>query len=164
MSDLRGSNARAKQELGILYRVVQRMTQQHDVSSLLNDVLDIMESGLLNMDPGTADAEEINAIFRAAHSIKGGSGTFGFMNVSDFTHVMETLLDEMRDNGEGFYQFARRLSQQHHRFFTERSLADEKVAALDETVAESLAEHARLEAEPQVDFDRFLTEYFAQTG
>lgn len=59
--------------------------------------LDIMESGLLNMDPGTADAEEINAIFRAAHSIKGGSGTFGFMNVSDFTHVMETLLDEMRD-------------------------------------------------------------------
>jgi len=74
------------------------------------------------------------------------------------------MLDEMRDNGEGFYQFARRLSQQHHRFFTERSLADEKVAALDETVAESLAEHARLEAEPQVDFDRFLTEYFAQTG
>ena len=59
--------------------------------------LDIMESGLLNMDPGTADAEEINAIFRAAHSIKGGSGTFGFKNVSDFTHVMETLLDEMRD-------------------------------------------------------------------
>jgi two-component system, chemotaxis family, sensor kinase CheA len=59
--------------------------------------LDIMESGLLKMDPGTVDAEEINAIFRAAHSIKGGSGTFGFKNVSDFTHVMETLLDEMRD-------------------------------------------------------------------
>ncbi|MCP5306908.1 MAG: chemotaxis protein CheA [Chromatiaceae bacterium] len=59
--------------------------------------LDIMESGLLNMDPGAVDAEEINAIFRAAHSIKGGSGTFGFMNVAGFTHVMETLLDEMRD-------------------------------------------------------------------
>ena len=59
--------------------------------------LDIMETGLLNMDPGAADAEEINSIFHAAHSIKGGSGTFGFMNVSDFTHVMETLLDEMRD-------------------------------------------------------------------
>lgn len=59
--------------------------------------LDIMENGLLNMDPGEADAEEINSIFRAAHSIKGGSGTFGFTDVSDFTHVMETLLDEMRD-------------------------------------------------------------------
>jgi two-component system chemotaxis sensor kinase CheA len=59
--------------------------------------LDIMESGLLNMDPGDVDAEQINAIFRAAHSIKGGSGTFGFTNIASFTHVMETLLDEMRD-------------------------------------------------------------------
>ncbi|MFW5442974.1 MAG: chemotaxis protein CheA [Methylococcaceae bacterium] len=59
--------------------------------------LDIMESGLLNLDMGGVDAEEINTIFRAAHSIKGGSGTFGFTSVSDFTHVMETLLDEMRD-------------------------------------------------------------------
>ncbi len=59
--------------------------------------LDIMESGLLNMQPGAADSEEINSIFRAAHSIKGGAGTFGFMDISNFTHVMETLLDEMRD-------------------------------------------------------------------
>lgn len=59
--------------------------------------LDLMEKGLLGMDPGAVDAEEINAIFRAAHSIKGGSGTFGFMHISEFTHVMETLLDEMRD-------------------------------------------------------------------
>ncbi len=59
--------------------------------------LDIMETGLLNLDMGDVDAEEINTIFRAAHSIKGGSGTFGFTSVSDFTHVMETLLDEMRD-------------------------------------------------------------------
>jgi two-component system chemotaxis sensor kinase CheA len=59
--------------------------------------LDVMENGLLNMDTGEVDPEEINSIFRAAHSIKGGSGTFGFTNVSEFTHVMETLLDEMRD-------------------------------------------------------------------
>ncbi len=59
--------------------------------------LDAMESGLLNLDMGDVDADEINTIFRAAHSIKGGSGTFGFTSVSDFTHVMETLLDEMRD-------------------------------------------------------------------
>lgn len=59
--------------------------------------LDIMESGLMDLDAGTADVEDINTIFRAAHSIKGGSGTFGFRNIADFTHVMETLLDEMRD-------------------------------------------------------------------
>ncbi|MBL1265115.1 chemotaxis protein CheA [Methylomicrobium sp. RS1] len=59
--------------------------------------LDAMESGLLNLDTGDIDAEMINTIFRGAHSIKGGSGTFGFHDVADFTHVMETLLDEMRD-------------------------------------------------------------------
>jgi two-component system chemotaxis sensor kinase CheA len=61
--------------------------------------LDAMESGLLNLDVGAADVDAINTIFRAAHSIKGGAGTFGFMEVSTFTHVMETMLDEMR-NGE----------------------------------------------------------------
>ncbi len=59
--------------------------------------LDTMESGLLELESGEADAEGINTIFRAAHSIKGGSGTFGFTEIASFTHVMETLLDEMRD-------------------------------------------------------------------
>ncbi len=59
--------------------------------------LDVMETGLMALEPGDADIEAINSIFRAAHSIKGGAGTFGFKPISDFTHVMETLLDEMRD-------------------------------------------------------------------
>jgi len=58
--------------------------------------LDAMESSLLNLQPGSTDEEEINNIFRAAHSIKGGSATFGFNDVALFTHVLETLLDEMR--------------------------------------------------------------------
>ncbi|MBV1877508.1 MAG: chemotaxis protein CheA [Pseudomonadales bacterium] len=58
--------------------------------------LDVMESGLLELDPAAPDDEEINSIFRAAHSIKGGSATFGFSDVADFTHVLETLLDEVR--------------------------------------------------------------------
>lgn len=58
--------------------------------------LDIMESSLLALDLTEVDAEIINTIFRAAHSIKGGAGTFGFMQVSGFTHVVETLLDEIR--------------------------------------------------------------------
>jgi glutamate--cysteine ligase len=74
------------------------------------------------------------------------------------------MLDEMRDRGEGFYQFARRLSQQHHRFFVERELSDATVATLDAMAIESLAEQARMEAEPQTDFQRFLADYFEQTG
>lgn len=58
--------------------------------------LAIMESGLLELDPGSADSEAINGIFRAAHSIKGGAGTFGFGGISSFTHGMETLLDQIR--------------------------------------------------------------------
>lgn len=60
--------------------------------------LDIMEQGLLTLgDGGDEDIEVINNIFRAAHSIKGGSGTFGFSEIADFTHILETLLDEARD-------------------------------------------------------------------
>lgn len=58
--------------------------------------LDIMESGLLNLDLGDADTETMNSIFRAAHSIKGGGATFGFNEISEFAHHVETLLDEMR--------------------------------------------------------------------
>ncbi|MCF2900484.1 MULTISPECIES: chemotaxis protein CheA [unclassified Pseudoalteromonas] len=59
--------------------------------------LDAMEAELLNLVPGEEDQETINTIFRAAHSIKGGSGTFGFSAVADFTHVLETLLDQIRE-------------------------------------------------------------------
>ena len=59
--------------------------------------LEAMESGLLDLNTGDIDSEVINTIFRGAHSIKGGSGTFGFSAVADFTHIMETLLDQMRD-------------------------------------------------------------------
>jgi two-component system chemotaxis sensor kinase CheA len=59
--------------------------------------LESMESALLELSRGSDDPELIHLIFRAAHSIKGGSGTFGFSAVANFTHVMETLLDEMRE-------------------------------------------------------------------
>ncbi len=60
------------------------------------EALDVMESNLLSLDAGAADPEVVNTIFRAAHSIKGGGGTFGLSDVASFTHVVETLLDEMR--------------------------------------------------------------------
>lgn len=56
-----------------------------------------MENALLDLSQGVEDPELIHLIFRSAHSIKGGSGTFGFTAVANFTHVMETLLDQMRE-------------------------------------------------------------------
>lgn len=58
--------------------------------------LDVMESGLLGLEHGGDDVEVINDVFRAAHSIKGGAATFGFADVADFTHGVETLLDQLR--------------------------------------------------------------------
>jgi two-component system chemotaxis sensor kinase CheA len=58
--------------------------------------LDNMEQLLLTLDITQADDEELNAIFRCAHSIKGGAATFGFSDVAELTHQMETLLDKLR--------------------------------------------------------------------
>ncbi|MBC7957650.1 MAG: chemotaxis protein CheW, partial [Cytophagales bacterium] len=58
--------------------------------------LDRMEKLLLDLDIESADDEEMNAIFRCAHSIKGGAATFGFKDVAELTHQMETLLDKLR--------------------------------------------------------------------
>lgn len=60
--------------------------------------LDDMEQLLMSLDIESPDPEELNSIFRAAHSIKGGSGIFGFDALMNLTHVMENLLDKARNN------------------------------------------------------------------
>ncbi len=63
-----------------------------------HDGLNVIESGLLALKAGDNNKETINDIFRGAHSIKGGAATFGYANIADFTHVMETLLDRVRSD------------------------------------------------------------------
>ena len=58
--------------------------------------LESMEQMLLEVDLENADDEQLNAIFRCAHSVKGGAATFGFSDVAELTHQMETLLDKLR--------------------------------------------------------------------
>ena len=60
--------------------------------------LQTMEELLLNISTDAPDPEDLNSIFRAAHSIKGGSGIFGFDALTGLTHVMETILDKSRNN------------------------------------------------------------------
>jgi len=74
------------------------LTQFHDAFFDESfEALDSMEAALLQLDAGRPDPELINTIFRAAHSIKGGSSTFGFAETASFTHSLETLLGELRD-------------------------------------------------------------------
>ncbi len=74
-------------DMSQFYQVFFEETAEH---------LATMESLLLGLDVGAPDDESLNAIFRAAHSIKGSSGTFGFTDLADVTHVLENLLDRIR--------------------------------------------------------------------
>ncbi|KTS28144.1 chemotaxis protein CheA [Pantoea stewartii] len=61
-----------------------------------DELLADMEQHLLGLDPQEPDSEQLNAIFRAAHSIKGGAGTFGFTVLQETTHILENILDGAR--------------------------------------------------------------------
>ncbi len=74
-------------DMSQFYQVFFEETAEHLVS---------MESLLLGMDVNAPSLDELNAVFRAAHSIKGGAGTFGFTDMTEVTHVLETLLDKLR--------------------------------------------------------------------
>ena len=63
-----------------------------------DELLAQMEQLLLNLNVGTPDPEDLAAIFRAAHSIKGGAATFGFTALTETTHILESLLDRARNN------------------------------------------------------------------
>ncbi len=69
------------------YQTFFEETQEH---------LTNMETLLLELDIADPDAEQLNAIFRAAHSIKGSGGTFGFTDLAQVTHILENLLDRIR--------------------------------------------------------------------
>lgn len=60
--------------------------------------LEVLEDVLLNLDLDCVDDEQINTIFRAAHSIKGGAATFNLLDISEFTHTVEAYLELVRDN------------------------------------------------------------------
>lgn len=62
------------------------------------ELLAEMEQQLLQLDLHSPDKEQLNAIFRAAHSLKGGAGTFGFVALQETTHLLENLLDQARSD------------------------------------------------------------------
>ena len=60
------------------------------------ELLAEMERLLLGVDVGAPDAEDLNAVFRTAHSVKGGASTFGLNDMTEVTHILESLLDRIR--------------------------------------------------------------------
>ena len=61
-----------------------------------DELLVDLENGLLAMQRGEAAGDTVNSVFRAVHSIKGGAGVFGFNDLVQFSHLLETVLDGLR--------------------------------------------------------------------
>ena len=94
--------------------------------------LEAMENGLLSMGAGMIEADDMHSVFRAAHSIKGGSGTFGITGVADFIHVMETILDELRSGRRRLTEEARTVLLQSVDMLREMLIAARDAEQLDE--------------------------------
>ncbi|MDR2300324.1 MAG: chemotaxis protein CheW [Comamonas sp.] len=87
MADLHQDGSGADFDLSQFYQIFFEEASEN---------LDQMEQMLLSLDLSAANDEELNGIFRCAHSIKGGAATFGFSDVTELTHRMESLLDRLR--------------------------------------------------------------------
>jgi two-component system, chemotaxis family, sensor kinase CheA len=61
-------------------------------------LLTALSDGLDQMTPDAIDTENMNAVFRAVHSMKGGGGAFGLDDLVSFAHTFETVLDQLRSN------------------------------------------------------------------
>jgi len=72
------------------------------------------------------------------------------------------MLNEMRERKEGFYHFAKRMSEQHYRYFTQLQLSAEREAFFDQAAAESLLKQQAIEAADTLTLDEYLQAYFAQ--
>lgn len=60
--------------------------------------LDVLEAGWMRLGSNSPDSETVHDVFRAAHSIKGAAGTFGFSALVEMTHLVETLLVQLRSH------------------------------------------------------------------
>ncbi|MBM9484740.1 chemotaxis protein CheA [Pseudomonas sp. ICBG1301] len=61
------------------------------------ELLQVMEQSLLQLESEPGDEDAIGAVFRAAHTIKGSAGLFGLAPIVGFTHIVEDVLDRLRD-------------------------------------------------------------------
>jgi len=140
--------------LGIFHAAFFDETAEH---------LEEMERLLIELDLDSPSSDALNAIFRAAHSIKGGAGTFGFNDMAELTHVLESLLDRLRKGEtlptpemvDAFLAAADAIQGQ--------LTAHRTGAVADPAVAKSVAE--RLEvflglpiSEPETEFSEEVTE------
>ena len=108
------------------------------------ELLTSMEEALLQMEDDPSDPDSIGAIFRAAHTIKGTGGVFGYDDVESFTHIVENVLDKVRDNEISVDSnlIAILLScRDHMEMLVTKAVADEAINDDDKVIDTSLREN-----------------------
>ncbi|MBT2300475.1 chemotaxis protein CheA [Variovorax paradoxus] len=120
------------------------------------ELLAEMEQLLLELDVESPDSEQLNAIFRAAHSIKGGAATFGFTALTETTHLLENLLDRAR-HGElclsapmidAFLETKDALQEQLTAYQAGKEPASERVAHICAVLQQLARENDAVDAAP----------------
>lgn len=111
------------------------------------ELLQQMETILLRFDSGTADEEDLHALFRTAHTLKGSAGLFGYSVVVEFTHVVENVLDLLRGGKLEFSAALTELLLQCHQHIEH---------VLEATMTDSLQS---VDSEHQADLLARLSEY-----
>jgi len=121
-----------------------------------SEMLDEMEQSLLELEKDFTDNETINALFRSIHTIKGSSGMFGFETIEKFTHLVESLLDDVRRGVKSIDSDLIALLLESHDFIEKlvKLFEVEKDAILDEGMIktrESLIQRLNLYIQPDND-------------
>lgn len=115
------------------------------------EVCDEMQAVCEYLDSGVEDAPYSHALEKQRAAILDPALT-----------PSARMLAEMRENGEGFYHFAKRKSLAHHAYFSELPIDPARKALLDKSVQESLARQQALEADDDCSLDAYLARYYAQ--
>jgi two-component system, chemotaxis family, sensor kinase CheA len=121
-----------------------------------------LESGLLALKDGSGDAETVNAVFRAVHSIKGGAGAFGLENLVKFAHVFETTMDEVRSGRLEPRPDLLDLMLRAFDMLSDHVRASRNEGTVDEAASQTIAEELAMQCqggdaddglpEPEIDF------------
>ena len=116
-------------------------TPQETFQLECNDLLTEMEDALLILESNSEDFNQINAIFRAMHTIKGTSGVFGYDDIVSFTHVAESVLDKVRSNEiDVTSELVAVLleSMDHTKVLISAAMADQSISAEDSSKEQNL--------------------------
>ena len=133
----------------------------HDAIGLFftesREMLDDMETYLLNLEKNPDDSESINALFRSAHTIKGSSGMFGLADIEKFTHSVENVLDNLRNGKISISQDFIGLLLDCHDFMkilidtfekNEKAVLDSDIEIQRDSLLSSLSEYSKSSVNP----------------